>query len=59
LLVLSALADKFQFAPREALEQNYKTQYANAKKIKPWFDRGLLLRLGEQDPPVKVARRRA
>jgi len=29
------------------------------QKIEPWFDGGLLLRLGEQDPPVKVARRRA
>ena len=28
-------------------------------KIEPWFDGGLLLRLGEHDPEVKVARRRA
>ncbi len=29
------------------------------QKIEPWFDGGLQLRLGAQDPPVKVARRRA
>ncbi len=29
------------------------------RKIEPWFDGGLLLRLGESDPEVKVARRRA
>ena len=29
------------------------------RKVEPWFDGGLLLRLGEQDPEVKVARRRA
>ena len=28
-------------------------------KIEPWFDGALLLRLGEHDPEVKVARRRA
>ena len=28
-------------------------------KIEPWFDGGLLLRLGEHDPEIKVARRRA
>ncbi len=28
-------------------------------KVEPWFDGGLLLRLGENDPEVKVARRRA
>lgn len=28
-------------------------------KIEPWFDGGLLLKLGERDPEVKVARRRA
>jgi two-component system LytT family response regulator len=28
-------------------------------KIEPWFDGALLLRLGERDPEVKVARRRA
>ncbi len=37
LLVLGALADKLQFAPREALEQNYKTQYANAKQARFQF----------------------
>jgi N-formylmaleamate deformylase len=37
LLVLGALADKLQFAPREALEQNYKTQYANAKQTRFQF----------------------
>lgn len=29
------------------------------RKVEPWFDGGLLLRLGENDPEVKVARRRA
>ncbi len=29
------------------------------RKVEPWFDGGLLLRLGEKDPEVKVARRRA
>lgn len=29
------------------------------RKVEPWFDGGLLLRLGEQDPAIKVARRRA
>ena len=28
-------------------------------KVEPWFDGGLLLRLGEGDPEIKVARRRA
>ncbi|MGI8819682.1 MAG: LytR/AlgR family response regulator transcription factor, partial [Chthoniobacterales bacterium] len=28
-------------------------------KVEPWFDGGLLLRMGERDPEVKVARRRA
>jgi pimeloyl-ACP methyl ester carboxylesterase len=34
LLVLGALADKLQFAPRAALEANYKTQYANAPQTR-------------------------
>ncbi len=29
------------------------------RKVEPWFDGGLLLHLGEHDPPIKVARRRA
>lgn len=29
------------------------------RKVEPWFDGGLLLRLGENDPEIKVARRRA
>ena len=29
------------------------------RKVEPWFDGGLLIRLGEGDPEVKVARRRA
>ncbi len=29
------------------------------RKIEPWFDGGLLLSLGEHDPQIKVARRRA
>lgn len=29
------------------------------RKVEPWFDGGLLLRLGASDPEVKVARRRA
>jgi two-component system LytT family response regulator len=29
------------------------------RKVEPWFDGGLLLRLGEKDPEIKVARRRA
>ncbi|MGI8437811.1 MAG: LytR/AlgR family response regulator transcription factor [Chthoniobacterales bacterium] len=29
------------------------------RKVEPWFDGGLLLRLGEGDPEIKVARRRA
>ncbi|MGI8890134.1 MAG: LytR/AlgR family response regulator transcription factor [Chthoniobacterales bacterium] len=29
------------------------------RKIEPWFDGGLLLHLGENDPSIKVARRRA
>lgn len=29
------------------------------RKVEPWFDGGLLLRLGEHDPEIKVARRRA
>ncbi len=29
------------------------------RKIEPWFDGGLLPRLGETDPEIKVARRRA
>ena len=28
-------------------------------KVEPWFDGGLLLRLGEDDPEIKVARRLA
>ena len=28
-------------------------------KVEPWFDGGLSLSLGEKDPPIKVARRRA
>jgi two-component system LytT family response regulator len=31
----------------------------SVRRIEPWFDGGLLLRLGEHDPEVKVARRRA
>lgn len=31
----------------------------SVRKIEPWFDGGLLLRLGENDPEIKVARRRA
>ena len=34
ILVLGALADKLQFAPRPALEANYKTQYANAPQTR-------------------------
>lgn len=34
ILVLGALADKLQFAPRETLENNYKTQYANAPQTR-------------------------
>ena len=33
VLVLGSLADKIQFAPRPAIEGNYKTQYANAKQV--------------------------
>lgn len=29
------------------------------RKVEPWFDGGLSLWLGEHDPPIKVARRRA
>jgi two-component system LytT family response regulator len=29
------------------------------RKVEPWFDGGLLLRMAEHDPEVKVARRRA
>lgn len=29
------------------------------RQVEPWFDGGLLLRLGESDPGIKVARRRA
>ncbi len=29
------------------------------RKVEPWFDGGLSLSLGEKDPPIKVARRRA
>lgn len=29
------------------------------RKVEPWFDGGLLLHLGETDPEIKVARRRA
>jgi two-component system LytT family response regulator len=29
------------------------------RKVEPWFDGGLLLRIGEHDPEIKVARRRA
>ncbi|MGH7938076.1 MAG: LytTR family DNA-binding domain-containing protein, partial [Chthoniobacterales bacterium] len=29
------------------------------RKIEPWFDGGLALWLGEHDPQIKVARRRA
>ncbi len=29
------------------------------RKVEPWFDGGLLLRLAEHDPEIKVARRRA
>ena len=29
------------------------------RKVEPWFDGGLLLHLGENDPEIKVARRRA
>jgi len=29
------------------------------RKVEPWFDGGLLLYLGEHDPEIKVARRRA
>jgi two-component system LytT family response regulator len=32
---------------------------AFVSKIEPWFDGGLLLRLTERDPEIKVARRRA
>ncbi len=34
LLVLGALADKLQYVPRPQLEQNYKTQYANAPQTR-------------------------
>jgi N-formylmaleamate deformylase len=34
ILVLGALADKLQFAPRPALEANYKTQYTNAPQTR-------------------------
>ncbi len=34
ILVLCALADKLQFAPRPALEANYKTQYTNAPQTR-------------------------
>jgi two-component system LytT family response regulator len=29
------------------------------RKVEPWFDGGLSLWLGERDPQIKVARRRA
>ena len=34
ILVLGALADKLQFAPRPALEANYKTQFTNAPQTR-------------------------
>lgn len=34
ILVMGALADKLQFVPRPQLEQNYKTQYANAPQTR-------------------------
>ena len=37
IVVLGALAQFLQFAPREALEQNYKTQFANAPQTRFHF----------------------
>ena len=34
LLVLGALADKVAYVPREAVEQNFRSQYANAKQAR-------------------------
>ena len=56
LQTLEARLDPQQFL-RVSRQHIINLRYVS--KIEPWFDGGLLLRLGENDPGIKVARRRA
>jgi two-component system LytT family response regulator len=56
LQILEARLDPQRFV-RVSRQHIINLRYV--RKVEPWFDGGFLLRLGENDPEIKVARRRA